>query len=863
MSELAQSLIAANKKHRDPFLDLGLCGLTAIPPEIRELSWLRHLNLSDAHVIPWPEVGVSREGRQAAGHANSQLADLAPIAGNTALRSLNISGTQVVDVSPLAGLANLQEFVARDTRIQDLFPLAGLKQLRRLILTNSALCDLTALRPLIEAGYPVLWLRPLIDECYPVVWTAEPLQNGIFVHGCPLTTPPPEVVQQGNEAILNYFRERDAGEVDYLYEAKLLILGEGGAGKTSLLRRLYQPGAPLPGESESTHGIDIHRHDFTLPNSRRFRLNVWDFGGQEIYHATHQFFLTRRSLYVLVDDTRKDDKSVQDDSFKYPLELIDLFGDHSPVLIFQNEKGGRSKGIDLGGIKGRFDNVQGSYSGNLEFADGADALRAAIEFHAGQLGHIGDELPARWIKVREAIEAAAALSPHITQQAYFDLYARHLPFDRTKALHLSQYFHDLGVFLHFQDEPRLAGAVILQNQWATTAVFRILDDEAVKGACGRFGWADCLRLWGDAAYADMHLELLALMQRFELCYPLADHRPEAWLAPQLLPAARPAALPAASPGADLVLRYRYDFMPKGLVSRLIVRLNRFVADPDKAWRTGALFEQDGSHVLVEILPKGGEIELRARGAERKELLSVVAAELDALNDSFHGLRDKVEKRIPCNCSTCARAPAPGFFDRKILLKYKERGIPEIRCEVDLEMVKVLALLDGLQLEAGPGLAAPRTIRIFLASSAELKGERDAFDLFIRQQNDRLLERGVYLKVVRWEHFLDAMSDTRLQDEYNRAVRECDVFVSLFFTKTGKFTEEEFDTAHHQFLATGKPRIYTYFKNADVKTGEITDEIVSLLAFKKKLDGLGHFHTGYADIEHLKRQFREQLDVLIR
>jgi hypothetical protein len=127
----------------------------------------------------------------------------------------------------------------------------------------------------------------------------------------------------------------------------------------------------------------------------------------------------------------------------------------------------------------------------------------------------------------------------------------------------------------------------------------------------------------------------------------------------------------------------------------------------------------------------------------------------------------------------------------------------------------------------------------------------------------LLERGVYLKVVRWEHFLDAMSDTRLQDEYNRAVRECDVFVSLFFTKTGRFTEEEFDTAHHQFLATGKPRIYTYFKNADVKTGEITDEIVSLLAFKKKLDGLGHFHTGYADIEHLKRQFREQLDVLIR
>ena len=87
-------------------------------------------------------------------------------------------------------------------------------------------------------------------------------------------------------------------------------------------------------------------------------LNVWDFGGQEIYHATHQFFLTKRSLYVLLDDTRTDHKSVHDEGFKYWLEIVDLLGDHSPVLIFQNEKSDRSKTIDLAGIKGRFDNVK-------------------------------------------------------------------------------------------------------------------------------------------------------------------------------------------------------------------------------------------------------------------------------------------------------------------------------------------------------------------------------------------------------------------------------------------------------------------------------------------------------------------------
>src|SRR6185503_16089570 len=136
---------------------------------------------------------------------------------------------------------------------------------------------------------------------------------------------------------------------------------------------------------------------------------------------------------------------------------------------------------------------------------------------------------------------------------------------------LSRYLHDLGVFLHFQDDPLLARTVILQNQWATEAVFRILDDEIVKAHLGRFNGTDCERLWKDSVYADMHLELLALMQRFELCYELKDSAQPTWLAPQLLPPAKPQELTDWSKPEDLVLRYQYDFLPKGLISRLTVR----------------------------------------------------------------------------------------------------------------------------------------------------------------------------------------------------------------------------------------------------------------------------------------------------
>ena len=157
---------------------------------------------------------------------------------------------------------------------------------------------------------------------------------------------------------------------------------------------------------------------------------------------------------------------------------------------------------------------------------------------------------------------------------------------------------------------------------------------------------------------DMHPELLALMENFELCYELSDSTPTTWLAPQLLPPAKPKALADWGKPEDLVLRYRYDFLPKGMISRLTVRLHRFVRDPEMAWVTGVLFARETTKVLAEVLANGSEIELRARGPERKALLSVIAADLDALNDSFQGLRDKVDKRIPCNCKVlpcCAGA----------------------------------------------------------------------------------------------------------------------------------------------------------------------------------------------------------------
>ncbi len=153
-------------------------------------------------------------------------------------------------------------------------------------------------------------------------------------------------------------------------------------------------------------------------------------------------------------------------------------------------------------------------------------------------------------------------------------------------------------------------------------------------------------------------------------------------------------------------------------------------------------------------------------------------------------------------------------------------------------------------------------RLFLASSSELKEDRDQFEIFINRKNNDWIPQKVHLELIVWEDFLDAISQTRLQDEYNKAIRECDIFVMLFCTKVGQYTEEEFKTAFGQFKGTNKPFIYTYFNDAQISTGSANqDDLISLWTFQKNLKALGHFYTVYKNIDELKFHFNRQLDKL--
>jgi internalin A len=118
---------------------------------------------------------------------------------------------------------------------------------------------------------------------------------------------PPELFGENEEAnvapnIIAFLAEQKHGiEVDY--EVKVILLGDGRCGKSSLARRLIAN--QFDPEEKSTHGIRLWEMepDFESKDEddaeATAHLNIWDFAGQDLYHNTHRLFLKSTAVYVI------------------------------------------------------------------------------------------------------------------------------------------------------------------------------------------------------------------------------------------------------------------------------------------------------------------------------------------------------------------------------------------------------------------------------------------------------------------------------------------------------------------------------------------------------------------------------------
>lgn len=305
MLQIAEERIKKEQKDQTGNLILGLLNLEVIPESVAQLTWLRSLNLSGnlideitciEHLIKLNLLFLSDNRIVETGSlkkltdlrslylSDNRIAEITPLKDLINLQSLYISGNRISDIGALKNLINLETLDLSGNSISDLWPLESLTRLKTLDLSDNKISDLSSLLPLIKKGILEVSIRP------------NDIVGKINLHKNPLEVPPIEIVKQGNKAILQYFDEIFKDGKDYLYEAKLIIVGEGESGKTTLAWKIKDIDSVLPEiGNDRTRGIDIHTIEINNihPTKKPFQIHVWDFGGQEIYHATHQFFLTK------------------------------------------------------------------------------------------------------------------------------------------------------------------------------------------------------------------------------------------------------------------------------------------------------------------------------------------------------------------------------------------------------------------------------------------------------------------------------------------------------------------------------------------------------------------------------------------
>ena len=682
------AIIQVAKLSKATILDLSYKKLYQIPPELCELTALKRLDLNNNQLQRLPE-------------SFWQL---------TNLTYLNLQDNRLITLPDSIGkLKNLSELNLSNNKLRVLSEFTGqLSKLTTFYLSNNQLttlpdsfAQLTDLIALSLWGNQLTTLPKFIGQLKKL--------KILSVERNPITTPPPDIIAKGLDAIRSYFQQQQEQGTIPLYSAKMLIVGEPGAGKTTLLRKLIDPAYPVPNQcEESTLGVEVHSGwEFPLPNNPEitFSANLWDFGGQQIQYLIHHFFLSTRSLYVLMADDRE-----QRTDFDYWFRIIEMLGGGSPLLVVLNEKNHKSiSNFDRQKYRDRY----GDFfleTRDVDFAneDGRiAALRQKIQEMLATLPHVGAPLPKQWPLIKAALEARRERN-HIPVSEYFAICRDHRITREDDQLLLSGYLHDLGIILHFQRDPSLASTIIVNPVWATKGVYQLLSDTTVERNGGRFSRAWLDEHWAAQGYDfEERGKLLALMLKdnFELCYKLADARGEAYLSPQLLPAIQP---PFAWDERDnLRFRVQYPFLPHGLMSRLIVRLSDFIYRPDGRdliWKQGAVFSRDGARarVIEDVTRREGlkVIDMAVSGGtsrQRKEFLTRICGQLDIIHKrSFASMI--CDEMIPCNCADCRGSSEPTYFEHEELRQYEREGERFIKCRKNrLKNVDVRGLLDGVML----------------------------------------------------------------------------------------------------------------------------------------------------------------------
>lgn len=524
---------------------------------------------------------------------------------------------------------------------------------------------------------------------------------------------PKEIQQQGaaviNAYLKNFVQKKTAQPLN---RVRAIFLGYGEAGKTSLVRALHNE--PVPeGKEPMTPGIEIR--DWAIPDSN-IKAHFWDFGGQVMAHATHQFFLRSSCLYVLVLNARNEINGTE--QAEYWLEHVKSFGDNAPVMIVCNKADQTRVNLDMSYLKTKYPNIVDDYP--LSCTKASTLYKAEFDrFHrdfCAALQQVGTHQMLFTKEQFAVLEALRQYSPETSflKHAEFELLCEQHGIEKEGVLNrewLLDILDKLGVVIHF---PNLAflDEYILNPRWLTFGVYTLMyarQERINETQIHRFLNIQDVsdELGSTLVYPkDKCRVIMEAMKEFKLCYSLPGDS-KTLIIPELLPTDQPEIIPFAKSGS-LAFEFKFwGFLPRHVMPELIVNRHEEIVEPF-VWQRGVVLAHKNiqAKALLQVDYHERVLSIWVEGRDAKDYLGLLIDEVLKILGRLVKL--KFDEWITLPLSACVSPNSLGRKEEKALyqqvLAFAREGeqfyISASGLKYDLTQVLPMILSAAGQMKAG-------------------------------------------------------------------------------------------------------------------------------------------------------------------
>lgn len=543
---------------------------------------------------------------------------------NSSLRSLKIE----------PGFSQLQHIDLSDCKLRQFQLFDGFKALRWLDLSRNELEQFNTKSKLRVLEYLDLSNNQLSDFKTQDLLPKLPALKSIYLKNNPLPESKRNSVDKVGNClgfIKDFQQELEEQGIEENREYKVILVGNGGVGKTCLVERLVYDS--FQEVHFSTHGVSLQRYD---EKDFPYILNIWDFAGQDIYHATHRLFMQSNAIYLLLwDEETRTNKysrieesgefiSYENHDLYYWLDYIKPTEGKSSVIITKTKKSeNQAAHPDQATLDSIFNDatsmsidwhqIDSGKKGGEQ--NGFDRLLALLKMNI-ELMKRDEQIPRGWFYVRNHMRQLLQQGiKTISLEKFLEITAVFQIKDGLRLL--TDWLVPTGVV--FYRKNYFDDAIIIDQSWAMDAIYVIFNRKAgvykeIGYQEGRFTGSDLSRYWKDQqpAYTDAEKELLLnFMLGCELCFEVekeeetgqSRHVPfeeREFISPQLLSTVVPRTVKMFERNHKerLWVQYRSRSLHYGLIQSFIVK-TQYLADLEGIWKYGTLLYEDEIYAKVK------------------------------------------------------------------------------------------------------------------------------------------------------------------------------------------------------------------------------------------------------------------------